>query len=62
MMLSTYPKTGTRVRDDAGRRGRYTGNGGNVAGIPVALVWWDGRPYEDVVSLYALELDEGDQA
>lgn len=62
MMLSTWPKAGTRVRDDAGRRGRVTGSGGHVGEIPVALVWWDGRPYEDVVSLYALELDEGDQA
>lgn len=61
--MTEWPKIGTRVRrDDTGQRGRYTGNGGHVGDIPVATVWWDGRPYEDVVNLHALELDEAAQA
>lgn len=61
--MTSWPKIGTRVRrDDTGQRGRYTGIGGRVGDIPIANVWWDGRPHEDSVSLFALELDEGDQA
>jgi hypothetical protein len=62
--LRSYPKRGTRVRrPDTGQRGRYTGNGGRIAGQPIALVWWDDRPHEDLVNLYALQLDdEGDVA
>ena len=36
--MTEWPKIGTRVRrDDTGQRGRYTGNGGRVGDIPIAM-------------------------